>query len=97
MLSYDLSLITIHISDYRQFTNIHKSQGSVATYATCHSLSLASVKSRLLLPFWYWITLVVQDKEPLKVCVGTVCCQKRDLVTQYIADDAVFIWRQPRH
>ena len=25
----------------------------------CHSLSLASVKSRLVLPFWYWLTRVV--------------------------------------
>jgi len=35
----------------------------------CHSLSLASVKSRLVLPFWYWLTRVVPDKGPLNVCV----------------------------
>jgi len=35
VLSYDLSLITIHISDYRQFSDIHILQGSVATYVTC--------------------------------------------------------------
>ena len=34
MLPYDLSLITIHIADYRQFSDIHISQGSVATYVT---------------------------------------------------------------
>jgi len=28
----------------------------------CHSLSLASVKSRLVLPFWYRLTQVVLDK-----------------------------------
>ena len=28
----------------------------------CHSLSLASVKSRLVLPFWYWLTRVVPEK-----------------------------------
>ena len=28
----------------------------------CHSLSLASVKSRLVLPFWYRLTRVVPDK-----------------------------------
>jgi len=28
----------------------------------CHSLSLASVKSRLVLPFWYRLTWVVLDK-----------------------------------
>jgi len=27
-------------------------------------LSLASVKSRLVLPFWYWLTRVVPDKGP---------------------------------
>ena len=35
----------------------------------CHPLSLASVKSRLVLPFWYWLTWVVPDKGPLNVCV----------------------------
>ena len=34
----------------------------------CHSLSLASAKSRLVLPFWYRLTWVVQDKGPLNVC-----------------------------
>ena len=35
----------------------------------CHSLSLASVKSRLVLPFWYRLTRVVPDKGPLNECV----------------------------
>ena len=35
----------------------------------CHSLSLASVKSRLVLPFWYRLTRVVLDKGPLNECV----------------------------
>ena len=35
----------------------------------CHSLSLASVKSRLVSPFWYQLTWLVPDKRPLKgVC-----------------------------
>jgi len=34
-----------------------------------HSLSLASVKSRLVLPFWYRLTSVVPEKGPLNVCV----------------------------
>jgi len=29
----------------------------------------ASVKSRLALPFWYWLTWVVLEKGPLNVCV----------------------------
>ena len=39
----------------------------------CHSLSLAPVKSRLVLPFWYWLTWVVPDKGLLNGCV-CVCC-----------------------
>jgi len=35
----------------------------------CHSLSLAPVKSRLVLPFWYWLTQVVPDRGPLNRCV----------------------------
>ena len=31
----------------------------------CHSLSLASVKSKLVLPFWYRLTRVVPDEGPL--------------------------------
>ena len=35
----------------------------------CHPLSLASAKSRLVLPFWYRLTRVVPDTGPLNVCV----------------------------
>ena len=42
-------------------------------------MSLASVKSRLVLPFWYWLTWVVPDKRPLNWCV---------CVTSGITDDA---------
>ena len=42
------------------------------SWCHCHSLSLASVKSRLVLPFWYRLTCVVSlDKGPLNGCV---CC-----------------------
>jgi len=41
----------------------------------CHSLSLASVKSRLVLPFWYRLTWVVPDKGPLNVCVCVCVCE----------------------
>jgi len=37
--------------------------------ATATDLSLASVKSRLGLPFWYRFTRVVPEKGPLNVCV----------------------------
>ena len=39
------------------------------SWCHCHSLSLASVKSRLVLFFWYRLTRVVPDKRPLKGCV----------------------------
>jgi len=46
-----------------------------------HSLSLASVKSRLVLSFWYWLTRVVLDKGLLNGCVCVcvcvcLCCQR---------------------
>ena len=39
------------------------------SWCHCHSLSLASVKSRLVLPFWYRLTWVVPEKGPLNGCV----------------------------
>ena len=39
------------------------------SWCHCHSLSLASVKSRLVLPFWYRLTQVVPEKGPLNGCV----------------------------
>ena len=44
--------------------------GILPSWCHCHSLSVASVKSRLVLPFWYWLTQVVPDKGPLNGCVG---------------------------
>ena len=38
----------------------------------CHSLSHASVKSRLVVPFWYQLTWVVPEKGPLNACVCVV-------------------------
>ena len=38
----------------------------------CHSLSLASVNSRLVLPFWYQLTQVVPDEGLLNGCVCVV-------------------------
>jgi len=41
-----------------------------SSWCHCHLLSLASVKCRLGLPFWYRLTRVVPDKSPLNgVCV----------------------------
>ena len=46
-------------------------------------LSLASVKSRLVLPSWYWLTRVVPDKGPLNGCVSW--SRKERLVTSVTA------------
>ena len=56
-------------------------------WCQCHSLSLASVKSRLVLPFWYWLTQVVLDKGPLNGCV---CVSVR--FTTFL-----LLWRWFRH
>ena len=50
------------------------------SWCHCHSLSLASVKSRLVLPFWYRPTQIVPEKGPLNGCVCVylviaMCCQ----------------------
>ena len=39
------------------------------SWCHCHSLSLASVKCRLALPFWYRLTQVIPDKGPLNGCM----------------------------
>jgi len=40
-----------------------------ADVTAIHCLSFASVESRLVLPFWYWLTQLVPEKWPLNVCV----------------------------
>jgi len=45
------------------------------SWCYCHSLSVASVTSRLVLPIWYGLTRVVPDKGPLNGCV---CCSTYD-------------------
>ena len=50
-----------------------------SSWRYCHSLSLASVKSILVFPFWYRLTRVVPDKGPLN---GRVCVQPRQLGCQ---------------
>jgi len=55
------------------------------SWCHCHSLSLASIKSRSVLPFWYRLTRVVPDKGPLngmRVCVWCVCAY--DTIRGYI-------------
>ena len=44
------------------------------SWCHCHSLSLAPVKSRLVLPFWYRLTRVVPEKGPLNGCSFLLLC-----------------------
>jgi len=44
------------------------------SWCHCHSVSLASVKSRLVSPFWYQLTRVVPDKGLLNGCVWLFMC-----------------------
>ena len=47
-----------------------------SSWCHCHPLSLASVKSRLVLPFWYQLTRVVPDKRTVKwMCVCSCVVQ----------------------
>ena len=47
------------------------------SWCHCHSLSRASVKSRLVLPLWYRLTRVVPEKGPLNmyVCLHLLTCK----------------------
>ena len=51
-----------------------------SSWCHCHSLSLASVKSRLVLLFWYRLTWIVPEKGPLKVCVCVMCNKTQEVV-----------------
>ena len=51
------------------------------SWCHCHLLSLASVKSKLVLPFWYWLTWVVSDKGPLN---GRVCVRPSGTLPQTV-------------
>jgi len=43
-------------------------------YDPADATATASVKSRLVLPFWYWLTWVVPEKGPLNGCVCVCVC-----------------------
>ena len=58
------------------------------SWCHCDSLSLASVKSRLVLPFWYRLTCVVPEKGPLNGCVCIHGGPKNDCFS-----DLVTLWR----
>jgi len=63
------------------------------TWGRCHSLFLASVKSRLVLPFWYRLTRVVLEKGLLNGCV---CACLRHVVSKTLhqQNPPVLNWRR---
>ena len=61
------------------------------SWCHCHSLSLASVKSRLVWPFWYWLTRVVPDKGPLNGC-ECVCVFIQQLVLLFNDHISYALW-----
>jgi len=73
------------------------------SWCHCHSLSLASLKSRLVLPFWYQLTRVVPDKGPLNGCecvtwqldhhYRQVDCQRLDQSASWLFVSASSSWR----
>ena len=84
IINYAFSALTLLVGRQEEHLACKKLSGEVLAWLSvwsevqtcirpswchCHSLSLASVKSRLVLPFWYRLTRVVLDKGPLNVCV----------------------------
>ena len=78
--SWNFTIIDAFAVDSRLMTvsSFHCWTG-ITLFVPSDVMSLASVKSRLVLPFWYWLTQVVLDKGPLNgcvcVCVLTFYCQ----------------------
>ena len=74
------------------------------SWCHCHSLSLATVKSRLVLPYWYRLTRVVLEKGPLNGCVcfaleflckwvlSVLCLQCFDTVGWVAGSGVVLAW-----
>jgi len=69
------------------------------SWCHCHSLSLASVKSRLVLPFWYQLTRLVPEKGPLNGCVCVCVCvcvcyqiQVQRQCSNTVEDNSSVIW-----
>ena len=60
------------------------------SWCHCHSLSLTSVKSRLVLPFWYRLTRVVPEKGPLNGCVCV--CVTLHIMPCYTHKMAIVYW-----
>jgi len=58
---------------YHYHTSVQHANHSATERPSHPSLSVPSVKSGLVLPFWYRLTRVVPDEGPLNVCLLAVC------------------------
>jgi len=72
VLSCDLSTITIHISDCRQFSDIYIPQGSVATYLRCGEIFKYDFVANLLLSlsvkvFWKSVNICESYRQDFSV------------------------------
>ena len=69
-------VVTHQLQVERRTGKVHRPETDVPPlcHATNLTLSLASVKSRLVLPFWYRLTRVVPDKGPLSIPVFVCVC-----------------------
>jgi len=92
-VNYAFSALTLLVGQQEGHPACKKQSGGVLTWLSvwsevqtciwpswyhCHSLSLAPVKSRLVLPSWYRLTQVVLEKRPLNGCSScsssSSCC-----------------------
>jgi len=67
-VTFAFSSLTLLVGQQEGHPACKKLSGGVLAWLSV-SLSLASVKSRLVLPFWYRLTWVVPEKGPLNGCV----------------------------
>jgi len=63
------------------------------SWCHCHSLSLASVMSRLVLPFWCRLTWVVPDKGPLNARARVFIFNKVRTTRQWCVDQGNWVWK----
>ena len=65
----------------------------LASWCHCHSLSLALVKSRLVLPFWYRLIRVVPVKGPLNGCACVLKTPTHKIQNKLYSRSRQIIWR----
>jgi len=106
IVSSDISALTLLVGRQEGHSACKKLRGQVLAWLSvwskvqtciwpswchCHSLSIASVKSRLVLPFWYRLTQLVLDKGPLNRCVCVCVCVLLVLTSAMSEEDAKYL------